>query len=397
MNLLDTYANDCGVKIKSKPSYPDVYFPKPERYITLHAGSGMDSKNYDLFSEVTWMVEKYLKKEGIRIVQIGTDDEKPVNNCMIFNGVTNVRQSAHLVKNALAHIGNDSFWMHYAGANDIPYIGLYGPTLADVCKPSFGRGVSIESHRGGKRASHKDVESPKTINFINPEEVVSEILEVLDLSDIKEETYETLYVGEDYSKTIIEVLPDHILPPNVFSGQVLNIRMDYHFDEILLAQNLRSYEGVVITDKPITEETLKSISRRIKLLTYLFDEKTLSKAFIKELHNSGVNYQLLFQGSMEDLPSIRSELFSYNPVFVKPSGKKPDVNENISFNGDSYFKTNKFLLSKNQIYLSLSHLKKGLSVQNESENFQKLGDFFEDDSFWNESSHYYLLNKNNTI
>ena len=52
MHLIEQYALSCGVKI-DKPHIETSFFPVPsEKYITVHASSGMESKNYDYYDDV---------------------------------------------------------------------------------------------------------------------------------------------------------------------------------------------------------------------------------------------------------------------------------------------------------------------------------------------------------
>ena len=52
MHLVENYALTAGVKI-DKPHIEPLFYPiDSEKYITLHAGSGMESKNYDYYSNI---------------------------------------------------------------------------------------------------------------------------------------------------------------------------------------------------------------------------------------------------------------------------------------------------------------------------------------------------------
>ena len=60
MHLVEQYALSCGVKI-DKPQVETSFFPLPfDKYIILHASSGMPSKNYDYFEDVIETIYPHL-------------------------------------------------------------------------------------------------------------------------------------------------------------------------------------------------------------------------------------------------------------------------------------------------------------------------------------------------
>ena len=82
MHLIEQYALSCGVKI-DKPHIETGFYPVPvEKYITLHASSGMHAKNYDYYNDVVELLIPYLNKEKIYIIQIGQSEDQKINNCI---------------------------------------------------------------------------------------------------------------------------------------------------------------------------------------------------------------------------------------------------------------------------------------------------------------------------
>ena len=65
MHILEQYAVNCGAKI-DKPYIFKEYISIPfEKYIVLHAGSGMDSKNYDYYDDVVSFLIKRIDSLSI--------------------------------------------------------------------------------------------------------------------------------------------------------------------------------------------------------------------------------------------------------------------------------------------------------------------------------------------
>ena len=76
MHLLERYALSCSVKI-DKPAIEEQFYPlTQDRFIVLHASSGMQSKNYDYYNEVVDLIKPYLDRENIKILQIGSEDDQ---------------------------------------------------------------------------------------------------------------------------------------------------------------------------------------------------------------------------------------------------------------------------------------------------------------------------------
>ena len=76
MRLLDTYATNTGSKI-DRPFIYTKYFPLPQQeYITIQSQTPYDSRNYSYWQEVINLLQPFLSKANICIVQVGTKDEK---------------------------------------------------------------------------------------------------------------------------------------------------------------------------------------------------------------------------------------------------------------------------------------------------------------------------------
>jgi len=184
MNLLERYSLSTGFKINKL--FPDEnFYPVPSKYITIQTSSGMESKNYDYYSDVLDVIAPKLKEMGYEILHIGRDC-KEYPYCVNLINQLNINQTFYVLRNSKLHLGNDSFAVHLAGLHDVPIVALYGPTTAINHGPHFRKNSKlIESHRNGKNPSFSAQESPKTINYIKPEEVINEVFEKLGVDKIK--------------------------------------------------------------------------------------------------------------------------------------------------------------------------------------------------------------------
>jgi hypothetical protein len=383
MKLAEVYANYCGVKLPKEPLKPyRSFFPIVGNYITIHNGSGMDSKNYDYYSEVLEILIKRL--EGVRFVQIGTVAEKLLPYCEDLRGKTNLSQCSYVVENALLHIGNDSVWMHVAGLLDIPCVGLYGPTLSEVCAPFYKNPASqfLNSNRNGNRATHSVVENPKTINLIKPEEVANAALSIL---GVKETTQKTVYIGKNYTNPIIDVIPDHILPDQLFQNNLINIRYDLGGEEFFIFKNTESRFCNLVTKKRVSNQILQALKGRLKALIFKVEEiEDLDIDFIREVAQLNIEYSVVTE--IETLlPELKFKLLSLNPP---KKIVRPEALQEIPENG--YFKSSKILASSGNFFLSEWHLDAKLPMFNLSENLAELPKT-QSELFWNDMNNYMIF------
>ena len=184
MHLVEQYALSCGVKI-DKPSIDVSYFPVvPERYITLHASNRIQSKTYDYYNDVMHMLNPFLEKANIKVIQIGGQSEQRISYCIHHQGQTSIKQSAYILQNSMLHLGTDSFSIHVASGFNKKIVGLYSTLYKECCGPYWGDSknhILLEPDRKKYKASFSDKEYPKTINTIMPEKIASSVLELLDI------------------------------------------------------------------------------------------------------------------------------------------------------------------------------------------------------------------------
>lgn len=389
-NLLQTYANFCGIKVTKRPKIIDSFYPIPDSYITIHPESGMPSKDYDYYNEVISLVKPYLDKENIEIVQIGTEKDKILNGVIPFTGKTNISQCAYVVKNSKLHVGNDSVWAHVAGNFNIPLVELFGPTLSNVCAPSFkSKFIAIESNRKGLKPTFTASEDPKTINYIRPEEVAKSILQLLEISNSI--NVESLYFGKNYNKEVIEIVPNHLINPALFKDIKPFIRLDYLFDQNNLAKILNTVPCIICTSHPLDPNLIAFYRDKIIQILYIIKED-YNLDFIKFLHQSTIDYRIICDQNILDINKVRLELFDYNPVIEIPSFDKSNLENSDKITEHTYVKTTKVLLSNGKPYLSKWHWINKIPMENENQ----IGNALEKELFWENANYYYLYNKDET-
>lgn len=383
MKLLDTYANHCGAKIPSAPLQPySSYFPLlTEKYITVQTGSGMPAKNYDYFNQVFTFLKDILFRNGYQVIQLGDQKDQKIDIALDIRGVSNFYQSSYIVKNAAAHIGNDSVWCHVAGEFNVPVVSLYGPTLANVCKPYYHTEDSIflESDRKGGRATHNPDEFPKTINYIKPEDVSNAILNVLKLP--KSIKLKTLKIGNRFNEQLIDIVPD-------FAVKGLNaptrIRLDLCRNEDNLAKNLAVKASAIVTYEPINPQILETYKNNITHIEYeVWNWRACNVEFVKYLQKFSHTVSTKLTG--EDLSKLKMRLFEFNPILEK----KPEELPNKEYYIGKPFLTKRPIFSHGKMYLSEWHFKNNIEQPTLNTNWGRIIN----EAILDDTEYYYIYEK----
>jgi len=301
-HLAEEYAKSCGVKI-GKPVLNPHYFPvMHDQYITIHNDKKVQSKEYDMWSDVIEILRPHLG--GIKIIQIGAHGEDRIEGVDDHLSTNTLKQCSYIIKNSLGHVGIDSVPIHIASALDKPVVGIYAHTYASTCSPLWNdksKAITIESNRNGNKPSFSLQENPKTINLIKPEKIAKAVLDILNID--KKINHKTLHVGDLYSSNFVELIPSEL--SNVTANNI-DVRMDYCHNEKVLTHVLQSNNVEVTTSKPIDLNLVRS--GKIKKIIYKSDSFDMD--FCKGVKESGIPHVLICMSS-ENLSKERSKNFDY--------------------------------------------------------------------------------------
>ncbi len=385
-HLIESYSLASGLTI-NQPSIYQSFFPVPfPSYVLFHSGSGMPAKNYDYFPEVVAMVRPILTENGYELMQIGGKDDSQITGTIDLRGKTNLHQTAYLIKRASLVCGTDSCNIHFASGFDIPLVALYGSTSPKNSGPYFGnkeKQIVIEADRKGKKPSFVRDEQPKVINRIKPEQVAQAILHLLKID--KKINIETLYIGPQYNNFVVELIMDFVVTPELFQGSVLNARLDYLFDEKILAQNLSIRPLCILTDQPININILKKFRKNVATVIYDLTEN-FSVDFVKQMLEAAIPYQLVSSLKDEKLDDAKLQMFDYGIILPRNKITKESLENEAktTISIGSKYKTHKFLLSDNKVYLNKGDWLKKKSVKDFNDNIGIVPDdpeFFQDADF----------------
>jgi hypothetical protein len=371
MKLAETYALQCGLLI-DKPYISKKFFPLAfdhSKIILIHAGGGNDkfpAKIYDHFDEVVSLLKPVLDPLGYRFIQIGGKGERALREVISLCGETTFQQSAFLLANAALFIGNDSMNAHVRAAEKMPSIVLFGPTSVREHGPYWkcDKNICLESHRSGKKPSFSAQENVKTINFIPPETIANKALSLLGLNNIIKQ--QTLFIGDSYQEMLIEIVPDHVPNQKFMKDAIFTLRMDYLFNETAIEQMANHRRINLITNKAIDLNLLSAYKRNITGVIQEINMDT-DPEYIEKLKRVGIKIALFCREKDEaKLNELRFKFYDYFNVeqfFEKTKENffndadtflNSPLDKNLKLT-DTYFKSNKFLLSDGKIYLSKAH------------------------------------------
>ena len=385
MNVVEKLSLEAALPI-GKPFIHKAYFPLLlDKFITFNICKSHPSRHWDGFQDCVNLLLPYLEKEKIKIVQLGQANDPPIGGCHNLAGSTSPNQCAYIMEKSLLHFGASNFLTHLAAFLDKPTVTLYGDTLPSTDAPMWGKNRThtiLEGERDEKPTYSKE-ETPKSINFIYPEKVAEEVLSLLNIKHNLNQL-DPFFLGSKYFAPCLEVVPDFTPPPSFFPQSLLNVRMDYHFDEDILLHFTNNRKLSIITDKPLTIEKMKFAKSSLNHIFYLVDLDT-DPDYIHALRKVGVPISLFYKGK-EKISQIRLNLLDFivDQVEIKT---RQNVDNEEKICDVTHYKSGKALFSKGKEYSSKAAWEKNLVAQKDQP-------IIDSDSFWDEIDHFKIYNKN---
>jgi len=415
MHLLETYSLNCGINPQrlGKPYIYTSYFPIGfEKYIIIHPDSETPAKNYSYYQDVIDFIFNKVEAMGYKIIQIGNKSDPVLNKCINYQGVTNIHQTAFILKGASLLIGNDGFSTHMASSFGIPSVTLYSNIQPEVAGPYWNNGeqFTIMSPLDGKKPRYSEQDPDMVINKIKPEEIIKKIQLALPEADFSNESkLESLFFGKNYSKTALEFVPDKIIKIDKGAGLPLNIRFDYLktnsiTDENLYSAlaNIASRKCCVITSLSFDFKKIKieEIKQNINSFIFHIEKKHLNKIeesinFIKEAIKIGLNPNVAIikdEFSEDQINDLKFKFLDIRPINLLDQtswDKTLDEKAKEKINDLTMFKSSRIIYSNGKNFLSKTAYLEGV----ESESFeQRLSLIKDKNSLGKELENCYIYN-----
>lgn len=391
MHILEAYSTSCGLKIDKPFMIEKFHALTTDKYITIHTGDGkFDSRTYDYWQDVVDFLSNFLKPHGIDIIQVGSDKDKNLQNIINSNGKTDMGHLAYIIKNSLLHVGIDSLPVHMASGYGKKIVALYSNTPPQNSRPYWSKDedvILLESDKEGDKPTYAKVEIPKTINTIMPDTIFRSVLKLLDIKCPY--NYEMIHLGKQYSKTIIEYVPN--FTSDIKDTSPLFIRMDLHYDESLASDVLTRNKASIITDRPLSPEFLKSNKDKI--------EKVILKAnclglgsFAREVKDNCIELVVFSRLKDRELSDLKMEFLDISLVKNEKIITKQDIKQLNGIDINSlFYLPNKFILSNGKIYDNEYSMKKDDNIERLTKRLTKVK--YDHEEFWDQSDHFCLLKK----
>ncbi len=387
MHLLSRYSLSMGAKI-DEPYVNTSFFPLPfNKYIVLSPfSSNMPAKNYRFWNFVLDNIAPILANKGISIVHLGGIGEPVYKHCLNLAGKTTFSQSAFLVKNSLALLGIDSFLTHVASALNVPLVSLYSVSCPSACGPFWGdrdKQILLQPNFNEGETYYYNPSGPDKVNTIKPEQVIHAIGKILNLSfpGIK-----TLNIGAHFDIGLLDIVPNCVLPPNIFNDKPLSIRYDKGGEENNVYKQLSFRRCVVLTDKPLNTDILSQLRQNVERIIFVVKEDS-KPDFIAKVANAGIQIGLI---SRLEESSLNLKKLDFSDVGIieqiKP-GRKPD---SVTNPNKTFFKTGKRIISREKMFLSYAHELENKNLDNPSIDEDTIVD---SDLFWNDIENYLVYEK----
>lgn len=385
MHIIDSYALNCGLKI-SEPYIYEKFTPiAHEKYIVLDILDKSDAKHYAYWQEVIFILNDYLLKNSIKIIQIADKDEAPLADTLFIPDLS-INQKAYVIKNSLLYVGVDSVYMHLASYYGVPAVALYSNSNPNNTGPYFNKEkcVIIESPKVKPSFSHN--ESPKTINKIRPEDIANNILKSLKIkSQIKRNT---LFMGDSFHASVSEMVPDQPVDIRPLNMPFINVRMDYFFNEKVLEEQLQLFKCAILTDKPININLLKKYKDNIVKIYFILSSETDFK-YLDLLYKNNVEFNMVSFLEPDEINKLKIHTMDYGIIAeVSDSININKLNE-LKINKNLKFRSNKLILANGKAYPSFYHYKKGINFSNN--NLETMDFIYDDDLFAKDLDYYSIF------
>ena len=344
------------------------------------------AKTYDYWDDALHLIYKNIPK-NLRIIRIGDKNEPPYEYCINIHGQTNLNNVAYLIKKAKGYLGTDTFSKHVASGFNVPLLAIYSASPSYNSGPYFGdksRQVIIDSPKNGLKPSYAFNESPKTINNIKPEEIAEKFVKLMGFN--YKNDYKSVHFGNDYvkRKQFMFVPTSAIHAPPGINPE---IRMDFHFNEEILAQELSRRPCYIVTNKPISIELLKRFKKNVAVIVYTLEEEN-DPQFPKDTRKLGINTFLASYMSKDKVQALKIKYYEIGPIKTVETSNEAKVAE-LKALPNLHYRSQKLINAGGKFYSSRAAFVAGKEKLPNNE-FEPVIDT---DLFWNNMNDFYFVQK----
>jgi hypothetical protein len=380
MNLLKSFSSTTGIEPNDSFIY-QKFFPLPfTKYIVLETQNDDQNLNYVFWSRVVQLIEPFLSKNSIEIVNFVDDKKQPFSRTCI-DKETSLSEKAYMLNHSMLYCGSSKFYSLICSEKGIPQIFLKTDYLVDNLL--LGENEIINTNKASKNFFNP---IGNFINNIRPEEIAVKILSKLS----PEENYDfdrTLSIGKVYSFPTMDLIPDCSFKITNDSKNEILVRMDEFFSEANLADQLKNGPASIVTNRDISKNILLTYKNSIKKI-YFKVQKGSDPSFIDLLESFKFNYDIITSLNDKDLEPEKLKYLNYK-IINKLNKMDLSFLDGLD-KSKVFFKTNKIIIKSGKTFASKWHCRAGINhpdVRNGSFPLPQILD----DSFKEEADSFYFL------
>jgi hypothetical protein len=393
MHVLEAYALQSDLKI-DKPFVYEKFFPLAvDKFITIDTSNlGTSALTYDHWQLVVDLIYPKLEERGIKIVQLGNKECTPLQKCYMAIGQCSFNQKAYVLRKSLVHACPNNESSHVASIYNKKSVVLF----SNNCYPKqflpYWTDLShleiLTAPKITKKPSFNPNETPKSINYIKPEDVARKILNFAGIVTFVPE-FKTLRIGQSFHQKRIESDLTRLLNADKLGVSSLIMRMDLNFNEEALGRQLQACSCSVITNKPLSDGILDKYHKKIVELVYYIEDDN-DPDFVRKIKEKSINYLLRSRKDKTQTNDFKLDYLDYGLVHQIDKRSKKDFKE-LKGKKKLYYKSNHFIIHDNSFYpctSALLRLKQGTpSMEHEPH------EIIDEPLFWEEEEHFHFFEK----
>lgn len=381
MKLIESFSMTTGIKPEKAELYQKLFPLGFKDYIVLNTQNENPNSNYLFWSRVVDLISPYLEKHNIEVVQFVKDKKFEFNHTFVNEDVS-INQKAYLLKNCKFFCGSSTLYSLICSENNVPQCFLKHDYGVDNLLASKSEIINSKNKR-------KAFLSPvaNSINNIRPEEIAEKIITGL-FPDESFEFNPTLYVGRVFAVKSIDLIPNcHFqISKDSYSDEIF-IRMDEHFSEANLNEQLKNCKASIVTDRMISPELLEQRRGNIKKVFYKINQNS-DPSILPVMENLHISFDLM--SSLDD-DLLNREKIKYLDFSRINKLNKVDLSFLDEIDKTKVrFKTSKIIIKSGKMYASRSDLLAGKPSEKVRDVYHKLPSVIED-SFSEEADSFYFL------
>ena len=376
MHLVEKYALDCGVNPQNliPPEVFSSYVTLGSKPLLVFSTTAEYAPSYPYFQDVVDEILESPLADEFELIQIGTKEDQILNGCKNLTGSLTISQLNYVLGSSSLYVGNISGYLSICD--------MASPATFSVCVYPEG---SLHKTLGPfwNKHAHEAIVT-KSGEHTKPEEILKKIYQQLgkegDFSPM-----ETVYIGDKYPKTTVDVVPDLAVSENFMKGQPVNIRFDFlenverkHIVNALVSAEKRNV--VFVTDKIFDLTLLEERRGTVNIAGFIFNIKKESSnspevlefcAAVSRLGFKFIPAAIKNNFTKDEMDMLKLDFIDIAPIVEVDETSIESIDQS-KINEDTVFRSSRVIFSDRKMFLSKQAFLEGAESRGSRE--QKLSE-----------------------